>query len=315
MNIINGEREMRQELMHTLAECARDDKRILFLDSDLASSSGSNIFQEAHPGRFFNCGIQESNMVAVAAGLSAGGFVPFAHSFAAFMSRRTADQIFMSCAYAKQNVRLIGSDPGVAGSANGGTHMALEDVAILRSFPGVTILDPSDPEMLRQLVTESLERPGVYYIRLQRKTKAKIYSSDNVYRIGKAHLALDAGTDATIISAGFIGMVEALKAAEQLEADGVKVRVLDMHTLSPLDADAVFSAAKETGAIVTLDNHNINGGLGSMVAEVLAGGPQVKFKRLGATGFGEVGTLDYILEKFGMNAAAVARTVRELLGK
>lgn len=315
MDIPNGDMEMRQELMRTLVELADKDGRIVVLDSDLAASSGSGAFKKAHPERFFNCGIQEANMVGVAAGLSAGGFIPFAHSFAAFISRRTTDQIFLSCAYAGQNVRLIGSDPGVAGSANGGTHMALEDVAILRSIPGVTIVDPSDPEMLGQIVRESIDRPGVYYLRLFRKTKARLYAPTNSYQIGKAHTALDAGRDATIISAGFIGMVEALKAAEMLAADGIKVRVLDMFTLCPIDEAAVLEAADNTGAIVTLDNHSVNGGLGTMVAEVLAGKKCVPFRRLGADGFGEVGTQEYILEKFRMNAASVAAAVRELLHK
>lgn len=315
MDIRNGDTELRQELMLTLTELADKDGRIVFLDSDLAASSGSGVFKKAHPERFFNCGIQEANMVGVAAGLSAGGFIPFAHSFAAFMSRRTTDQIFLSCAYAGQNVRLIGSDPGVAGSANGGTHMALEDVAILRSIPGITIIDPSDPEMLKQTVRESIDRPGVYYFRLFRKTKARLYPAENRYRIGKAHVALDAGRDATIISAGFIGMVEALKAAERLAADGIRVRVIDMFTLCPMDEEAVLDAADNSGAIVTLDNHNVNGGLGTMVAEILAGRKCIPFRRLGADSFGEVGTQEYILEKFRMDAASVAAVVKELLRK
>jgi Transketolase, C-terminal subunit len=315
MDITHGDKEMRQEFMAVLTELADRDRRIVFLDSDLASSSGSAAFKKAHPDRFFNCGIQEANMVGVAAGLSAGGFVPFAHSFAAFMSRRTTDQIFMSCAYAKQNVRLIGSDPGVEASPNGGTHMALEDIAIMRAIPGVTILDASDPEMLRQITIQSVERPGVYYFRLTRKTKARLYPNGGTYTIGRAHLAADYGRDATIISAGFTGMVEALTAAEKLNADGIRVRVVDMFTVNPIDEAAVMAAATETGAVVTLDNHSVNGGLGSAVAEVIAGKVLVPFRRLGATTFGEVGTPAYLLEKFGMNAQAVCGVVKELLKK
>lgn len=318
MNIQNGDMEMRQSFIATLSELADTDRRIVFLDSDLSSSSGSGAFKKAHPDRFFNCGIQESNMVGVAAGLSAGGFIPFVHSFAAFLSRRTTDQIFLSCAYAGRNVRLVGSDPGVAGCANGGTHMALEDVAILRSIPGITILDASDPAMLAQITRESVARPGVCYFRLTRKSKAKLYGDANRYAIGKAHTALDEGRDATIMSSGLIGMTEALKAAELLAKDGIRVRVLDMFTLAPLDEQAVLDAAADTGAIVTLDNHGVNGGLGTMVAEILAeqvSGTKVLFKRLGATGFGEVGTLEYILGKFRMDAPSVANTVKELIQK
>ena len=315
MHIANNDKEMRQEFMTALAELAATDGRIVFLDSDLASSSGSAIFRNAHPDRFFNCGIQEANMVGVAAGLSAGGFVPVVHSFAAFASRRTADQIFMSCAYAGRDVRIVGSDPGVSGSANGGTHMALEDVSMLRAIPGIVIIDASDPEMLKQALAQSFAKPAVYYFRLTRKTKARLYPAENAYTIGKAHVALDNGRDATIVSAGFTCMVEALKAAEILEEKGIRVRVLDMFTLSPVDEEAILAAAEETGAIVTLDNHSVNGGLGSMVAETLAGRKCVPFARLGATAFGEVGTQEYILEKFRMNAVAVADTVGNLLGK
>ncbi len=315
MEIRNGDREMRQEFMTALAELGEKDRRIVFLDSDLSSSSGSGIFAKAHPNRFFNCGIQEANMIGVAAGLSAGGFIPFAHSFAAFLSRRAADQIFLSCAYAGRNVRLVGSDPGVAGCANGGTHMALEDVAILRSIPGVVIIDASDPAMLRQAIRESVERPGVWYFRLIRKSKARLYPENNIYAVGRAHVALDAGRDATVVSAGLIGMTEALKAAELLAKEGIRIRVLDMFTLSPLDEQAVLDAADNSGAIVTLDNHGVNGGLGTMVAETLAGRKSVPFKRLGADGFGEVGTLDRILAKFRMDARSVAAAVRELVRK
>lgn len=315
MHIVEYDREMRQEFMTALAALAERDGRIVLLDADLASSSGAAIFRKAHPERFFNCGIQESNMVGVAAGLSAGGFVPVVHSFAAFASRRTADQIFMSCAYAGQDVRIVGSDPGVAGSANGGTHMALEDIAILRSIPGIVIVDASDPEMLKQALAQSFDKPAVYYFRLTRKTKSRLYPAENAYTLGKAHMACDDGRDATIVSAGFTCMVEALKAAELLAGQGIRIRVLDMFTINPLDEEAVLTAARETGAVVTLDNHSVNGGLGTMVAEVLAGRVCVPFARLGARTFGEVGTQEYILKKFGMDAETVAETVKKLLGR
>lgn len=315
MDFTTGDREMRQEFMAALADLAGRDERIVFLESDLAASSGSGVFRAAHPERYFNCGIQEGNMLGVAAGLSAGGFVPVAHSFAAFASRRAADQAFLSCAYAGRDVRIVGTDPGVTGSANGGTHMALEDIALFRAMPGVVIIDASDPEMLKQALAQSFERPAVYYFRLTRKTKVRLYPAGTRYEIGKAHVAHDGGRDATIISAGFTCMVEALKAAELLAARGVGVRVLDMFTIAPLDGEAVLAAAAETGAIVTLDNHSITGGLGSAVAETLAGRACVPFARLGATSFGEVGTLEYVLEKFRMDAAAVAETALKLTGK
>lgn len=313
MPIVEYDKEMRQEFMTALTELAGRDSRIVFLDSDLSSSSGSATFRNAHPERFFNCGIQESNMVGVAAGLSAGGFAPVVHSFAAFMSRRTADQIFMSCAYAGQDVRIVGSDPGVTGSANGGTHMALEDIAMLRSIPGIVIIDASDPEMLKQALAQSFATPAVYYFRLTRKTKSRLYPAETNFTLGKAHMACEYGRDASIIAAGLTCMTEAHKAAELLADAGIKVRVIDMFTLSPLDEDAVVAAARETGAIVTLDNHSVNGGLGSMVAECLAGRACIPFARLGANTFGEVGTQDYMLKKFGLDTESVADAVKELL--
>ncbi|MDR3212234.1 MAG: transketolase family protein [Planctomycetota bacterium] len=314
MPIIDGALEMRQVFYQSVGRLAAQDERVVVLDADLSSSSGANAFAANYPDRFFNCGIQEANMVGVAAGLSAGGFIPFVHSFAAFISRRALDQVFVSCAYAGLDVRLVGSDPGLAGHANGGTHMALEDVALMRSIPGVVIVDFSDPGMIDPVLDASMRQPGVYYFRLFRKTRENLYPQGTEFELGTAYIAKDYGNDATIISAGFIGMREALKAADLLRRDGVAVRVLDMFTIAPLDAGAVLAAAAQTRAIVTLDNHSITGGLGSAVAEILAGRTATPFRRLGATGFGEVGTLDYVLEKFGLNAAAVAATVRGLLG-
>ncbi len=310
-----AEKEMRQEFIQTVIDLAGKDERIVFLDSDLASSSGSAAFKKAYPDRFFNCGIQEANLVGVAAGMSAAGYIPFVHSFAAFISRRAADQVFVSCAYARQNVRLIGSDPGVSSCANGGTHMALEDIALMRAIPGVIVIDASDPEMLKQTVRQSMERPGVYYFRLFRKTRKRLYPAGAVYRIGKAHVAWDKGSDAVIISAGFVGMTETLAAAELLEQAGIHVKVIDMFTINPLDEDAVRLAAKNAGALVTVDNHNINGGLGSAVGEVVAGEFRIPFQRIGVRSFGEVGTLDYIVKKLGLDAENIVHTVKNLLDK
>lgn len=308
--------DMRTALADTLIRLERDNDRILWLDSDLMASSGMNKFKEAYPDRVINCGIQEANMFGVAAGLSEEGFIPFVHSFSAFASRRITDQIFMSGIYARQNVRVVGSDPGLSAGPNGGTHISLEDMGILRSLPGTIILDPCDPVQLNAVVEQSAAKKGIYYIRLMRKSKDQFYEEGTSFEIGRASI-LKGGEDLSVITCGTVCIREALRAAEVLEKDGIHVRIIDMFTVKPLDREAVLKAAAETGAIITLENHNIYNGLGSAVAEVIAeSGLSIPFKRMGVPdSVGEVGTLDYLLQKFGMDADAVAGTAKELLAR
>ncbi len=306
--------DMRTAMADTLTELCGDDRRILWLDSDLMASSGMNKFKAAFPERTVNCGIQEANMLGVAAGLSEEGFFPFVHSFGAFASRRIADQIFVSGIYAKQNICIVGSDPGISAGPNGGTHISLEDIGILRSLPGTVILEPCDPVQLKSLLRQIAQKSGIFYLRLMRKSKDQFYPDGTEFSMGKASLLRD-GTDLSIITCGTVCVKEALKAAETLEAEGIRTRIVDMFTIKPLDRDAVLQAASETKAVITLENHNILNGLGSAVAEVLAESRiSVPFKRLGAPDTaGEVGTADYLLNKFSMDAPAVAAAARELL--
>ena len=308
--------DMRTALADTLIRLERDNDRILWLDSDLMASSGMNKFKEAYPDRVINCGIQEANMFGVAAGLSEEGFIPFVHSFSAFASRRITDQIFMSGIYARQNVRVVGSDPGLSAGPNGGTHISLEDMGILRSLPGTIILDPCDPVQLNAVAEQSVAKKGIYYIRLMRKSKDQFYEEGTSFEIGRASI-LKGGEDLSVITCGTVCIREALRAAEVLEKDGIHVRIIDMFTVKPLDRETVLKAAAETGAIITLENHNIYNGLGSAVAEVIAeSGLSIPFKRMGVPdSVGEVGTLDYLLQKFGMDADAVAGTAKELLAR
>ncbi len=308
--------DMRTALADTLIRLEQDHDRILWLDSDLMASSGMNKFKEAYPDRVINCGIQEANMFGVAAGLSEEGFIPFVHSFSAFASRRITDQIFMSGIYARQNVRVVGSDPGLSAGPNGGTHISLEDMGILRSLPGTIILDPCDPVQLNAVAEQSVAKKGIYYIRLMRKSKDQFYEEGTSFEIGRASI-LKEGEDLSVITCGTVCIREALRAAEVLEKDGIHVRIIDMFTVKPLDRETVLKAAAETGAIITLENHNIYNGLGSAVAEVIAeSGISIPFKRMGVPdSVGEVGTLDYLLQKFGMDADAVAGTAKELLAR
>lgn len=308
------ETDMRTALADVLIELEQSNDKILWLDADLLASSGMNRFKEIYPDKAINCGIQEANMFGVAAGLSEEGFIPFIHSFGAFASRRIADQIFVSGIYAQKNVRIVGSDPGISAGPNGGTHISLEDIGILRTLPGTVILEPCDPIQLKFVIAQTAALKGIFYIRLMRKTKDRFYEKDSAFEIGKA-CVLREGDGLSIITCGTICIKEALKAAQILEAEGIQVRIIDMFTIKPLDRDTVLKAAAETKAILTLENHNICNGLGSAVAEVIAEeGIQIPFKRLGAPDtVGEVGTIDYLLHKFGMDAAAIVTAAKSLL--
>jgi transketolase len=307
-------RDMREAYVELLQSLGAAYPNLVVLDADLAASTGSKKFSDLFPDRFFDCGIQEANMIGVAAGMSAMGMVPIAHTFAAFAGRRAVDQVFMSCAYARQNVRIVGVDPGICAGKNGGTHMSLEDMGILRTIPGITILDPCDEVSMRRLVRESVEKPGVYYIRINRKADLLVYGEGDEIRIGKANTLLD-GNDVTLIAEGSVCVPEAVRAAENLKARGVSARVIDMATIKPIDVEAVKKAARETRGIITIENHNVIGALGSAVAEALAEeGSGVAFARVGIRNeFGQVGSMDDLKKHFRMTADDIAEKAAELL--
>lgn len=304
-------REVNSEVLIQLAE---QDPRIVLLDADLMGASAFSLFAKRFPERCFNCGIAESNMLGVAGGLSAAGLIPVVHSFACFASRRVADQVFMSGVYGGQTIKIIGTDPGACNTGNGGSHMALEDVGIFRSMSQVTIVDPSDETMLRSVLPQIMAKPGVDYLRLYRKTKRKIYAEDTCFTLGKAHLARP-GRDVTIIAEGAVMVPEALEAAERLEQEGISAQVLDMFTIKPLDREAVVAAARETGAVLTAENHSVSNGLGSAVAEVLAEERLgVPFARIGfREAIGETANIPYILKKFQMDTAAMVQAAHALV--
>lgn len=313
MEFVTSNLLLREVNCQVLIELARKDPRIVVLDADLMSASGLLSFSEEFPDRTFNCGIQECNMVGVAGGLSAAGMIPLVHSFAAFAGRRVADQVFLAGVYARQNLKILGTDPGSCGTNNGGSHMALEDMGIMRSMAGITILDPTDEVQLRCILPQVMEAPGVHYIRLYRKTKRKVYKDGTVFTLGKSHVAREGG-DVTIIAEGAVMVPEALLAAELLEQEGIQTRVVDMFTIKPLDRDAVVRAARETGAVVTAENHNIYNGLGSAVAEVLAEERlAVPFSRIGfCDSVGETADMDFIMKKFGLDCRTIAACAKEL---
>ena len=307
-------REMRAVYCQTLQELARENDRICILDADLVGSSGVKPFFQEFPDRAVDCGIQEYNMIGVAAGLSAAGMIPFAHSFGPFASRRCVDQIFISCAYAKANVRIVGSDPGVTAAYNGGTHMPFEDMGTLMSIPKITLVEPTDSVQLRWLLQTLEKEYGVYYIRLLRKNAVGVFEAGSQFQLGKL-ARLREGTDAAVVCSGIM-VGEALKAAALLEGEGVQIAVLNAFTWKPMDDETLAEYARSCGCVVTAENHNILGGLGSAVANSLSRSCPVPVEMVGVEdAFGEVGTEDFLRRRFDLTAEHIVRAVRAAMAR
>ena len=307
-------REMRAVYCQTLQELARENDRICILDADLVGSSGVKPFFQEFPDRAVDCGIQENNMIGVAAGLSAAGMIPFAHSFGPFASRRCVDQIFISCAYAKANVRIVGSDPGVTAAYNGGTHMPFEDMGTLMSIPRITLVEPTDSVQLRWLLQTLEKEYGVYYIRLLRKNAVGVFEAGSQFQLGKL-ARLREGTDAAVVCSGIM-VGEALKAAALLEQEGIRIAVLNAFTWKPMDDETLAEYARSCGCVVTAENHNILGGLGSAVANSLSRSCPVPVEMVGVEDeFGEVGTEDFLRRRFDLTAEHIVRAVRAAMAR
>lgn len=318
MNIVyNGELDPRlckNILGETIPALAERDPDVIYLDADLMNCIGMAKWAKAHPDRAVNCGIAEANMIGVACGLASAGFKPIVHTFGPFASRRCFDQVFLSGGYAKNDITIIGTDPGVTATMNGGTHMPFEDMALYRAIPGSTVIDVTDPNLLISVLGQCVDRPGVKFIRVGRKQYAKVYADGSQPPIGKA-VTLREGSDAVIFAAGIM-VHEAMQAALALKAEGVSAAVVDMFTIKPLDEEAVEAWAKKCGAVVTAENHNKFGGLWSAVSEALAKRCPVPAGYVAVEDeFGEVGPQDYLQERFGLTAAHVAQEVRAVLAR
>lgn len=312
--ITADDKQMRAYYSEEIVRMIDAGEPVMALDADLMRAIGLLPYRADHSDSIVDCGIAEGNMMGVAAGLSAEGFVPFAHSFAAFASRRAFDQVYMSGGYAQLNVKVVGSDPGVGSALNGGTHQANEDIALMSAVPGMTIVEPSDSAMLVDLLPKIASSYGMFYLRLFRLATPKIYAKGSNFEIGKA-VTLRDGKDATIIASG-LEVVEAVKAAEILSERGISVRVLDMFTIKPIDRAAVLAAARDTGAIVTAENHNVVGGLGAAVAQVICEECPVPMGRIGIQDiFGEVGFTPLLMERFGLTSTDIANKVQETIQK
>ena len=302
--------EMRRIYSAKLSELMDKDDRIVALEADLMGAITNDILQREKPGRVINCGIMEANMIGVAAGMSIAGKYPFAHTFTAFASRRCFDQLFMSCAYQKNNVKVIASDAGVTAVHNGGTHMSFEDMGIMRGLAHTVVMEMTDGTMFENILEQVALKDGFYWIRTMRKNAYTIYEEGSRFEIGKGNIVRD-GKDVTLIANGIM-VIEALKAAEKLEKDGISAAVIDMFTLNPIDRELIKEYAERTGKIVTCENHSIHNGLGSAVCEVVAESGNAKVKRIGIQQrYGQVGTLDFLMEEYGLTAEYIYRKAKE----
>ena len=301
-------------LGETIRTLAAEDPDVIYLDADLMSCIGTCQWACENPTRGVNCGISEANMIGVAGGLAATGYKPIVHTFGPFASRRVFDQVFLSAGYAGNDITVIGTDPGVCASFNGGTHMPFEDVALYRTIPTATIIDITDVNMLVSVLRQCKDRPGVKYIRAGRKQYAKVFADGEETPIGKA-VTIREGKDAVIFAAGIM-VHEAMQAAKALEADGVDTAVVNVFTIKPLDTEAVKRYAKATGNVVVAENHNRIGGLYSAVCEALARENCAKIDVVAVNDeYGEVGPQDYLQKRFGLTAEHIVETVKGLLGK
>ena len=305
----------RESFGKALAEFADQYPDVIVLDADLASATKTGIFQKAHPDRFIDCGIQECNMIGVAAGLAACGKIPFAASFAMFSAGRAFEQVRNSVGYPHLNVKIVGSHAGISVGEDGATHQCCEDIALMRTIPGMVVLNPADHYEMRAAVKAAIEYNGPVYLRLGRLAVESVNNNDDyTFEIGKS-ITLREGSDITVIATGLL-VGEAVKAADALKDQGISVRVIDMHTIKPLDEEAVLKAAKETGKIITAEEHNVIGGLGDAVAGVLSQKLPTPLVKIGVNDeFGHSGPGGELLKEFGLCASHIEEVVKQALGK
>lgn len=300
--------EMREVYSKKLVELAQKDKTVVALEADLSSSISTNKIKEQLGERLINVGIMEAEMIGCAAGLAVVGFKPFIHTFANFATRRVYDQIFVSLAYSQLNAVILGSDAGVTAEHNGGTHMPFEDLALMRIIPHVTVYEASDSTMLEALLQKGYENKGITYIRTIRKQAKKIYNTTDSFDSGA--FVVREGEDVSIIASGIM-VSEALTAAHALAEEGIEATVIDLYRIKPINRNIIKFAA-EKGSIVTVENHNIIGGLGSAVAEVLAEEKPTQLYRLGVNEkFGQVGETEWLKKDYGISAKDIVRRVKK----
>jgi transketolase len=301
----------RESFGEALAE-AGSDERIWALDGDLMKSTYTHLFREKHRDRFVECGIAEKNMIGVAAGLALAGKIPFAASFACFIANRL-EVIRMSVGYNEANVRLCGTHAGIGIGDDGASQMGLEDVAAMRSLPNMAVLQPADDRETRGAVEFLVGHDGPAYLRLTRQKLEDVNGDGYRFEFGKA-VQLRDGTDVCLIGTGAT-VQEALKAADEISRDGISARVLNVHTIAPIDRDAILAAAADCHRIITVEDHNVAGGLGSAVAEVVAQWNGARVTILGTRDYGQSGSPEELYDAYGISAKHIAAAAREAVGR
>ncbi len=297
-----------------LKELGAINKDIVVLDADLSSSTKTAVFKKAFPERFFNVGIAEQNLIGTAAGLATAGKIPFASTFAVFATGRAYEIIRNSVAYPKLNVKIAATHAGLTVGEDGATHQALEDISLMRSLPNMVVLCPADAVETKKCVFKAVEHKGPVYIRLGRSQVPVLFDENYEFEIGKG-VQLRDGNDVTIIATGVM-VAKALEASDVLVKENISARVINMSTIKPIDKEIIIKAAKETKGIITVEEHNIIGGLGSAVAEVLVENYPARMIRIGTMDtFGESGDANQLLDKYGLSVENIVNKAKEVLNR
>ena len=305
----NIKKATRQSYGEALLEFGKENKNVVVLDADLSTATKTELFAKEFPDRFFDMGIAEQNMISTAAGMATCGKIAYASTFAVFAAGRAYDQIRNSVCYPKLNVKICATHAGVTVGEDGATHQMLEDISMMRTLPNMTVISTSDDIETKWAVKEISKINGPVYLRLSRLATPVIYNEDQKFEIGKA-IQIGDGTDATIFATG-VTVSEALKAQEQLKENGIDVRVVDIHTIKPIDRDIIIKCAKETKKLISIEDHNVIGGLGSAISEVLTDECPTKLIRLGINDtFGKSGNAVELMEYFGITAERIIENVK-----
>lgn len=304
--------EMRELFSNEIEKIMNENDNIVILNADLAKPNGFGNLQKKYPEKVINVGIAEQNMACIAAGMSSYGYIPFICTFTPFASRRICDQIAISICYAKQNVKIIGTDPGISAEYNGGTHMSMEDIGVLRSIPNMVIFEPVDNNQLKNLLPQIIDYKGPVYIRMFRKTTPDIFNEDEKFNLFKSKV-IKSGEDVSIFCSGIM-VSEVLEANKELEKLGINAEIINVHTIKPLDEETVINSVKKTKAVVTAENHNIIGGLRSAVAETLSENCPVPLRSIGVRDtFGQVGKMPFLKETYNMTSEDIVNAVLSVL--
>lgn len=305
----NVKKATRQSYGEALLELGKKNKNVVVFDADLSTATKTNLFAKEFPDRFFDMGIAEQNMISTAAGIATCGKIAYASTFAVFAAGRAYDQIRNSVCYPKLNVKICATHAGITVGEDGATHQMLEDISMMRTLPNMTVISTSDDIETKWAVKEISKINGPVYLRLSRLATPVIYNEDQKFEIGKA-IQIGDGTDATIFATG-VTVSEALKAQEQLKENGIEVRVVDIHTIKPIDRDIIIKCAKETKKLISIEDHNVIGGLGSAISEVLTDECPTELIRLGINDtFGKSGNAVELMEYFGITAKRIIENVK-----